>query len=307
MNEITISLITSRLWRHRKWVFLWPIVVAVVVFVSVKLCPSYYRSQAVFRMEPKSSEVAKGLHGVATQLGFDVGKVHVYADGVSPKMYHYLFRSDKFTDELLSIRVTNDEGRQLTLSEHLGGESQEERRRRAHKAIICGINTVKTVIVINVADRDATVCATLADSVRDHLCNWLLDYRTQKYKERTDYLASEVDKARIEYLTAQKKYEDYADSHRDSEDGSLVATRIEELSEFAYNQFRIYRATLTQWQNADFQLHERAPVRLNVRNAAVSVEPAGPNAKFHAVMMALLTFVCMAIWLIRKELWAQFA
>lgn len=307
MNEITIALITNRLWKHRKLVLLLPALVAVVVFAVVKLCPTYYRSQSVFRMEPKSSEVARGLHIVASQLGFDVGKVHTYADGVSPKMYHHLFRSDKFTDELLNIRVTNSEGQQMPLYEHLGGDTPEERRERAHQAIICGINTHKSVIVINVADRDAMVCATLADSVRDHLCNWLLDYRTQKYQERVDYLASEVQRARAEYQVAQKKYERYADSHRDGEEGSLASTRTEELSELAYNKFRSYRATLAQWQNAEFQLHERAPVRLVMRNSAVSVEPAGPKATSRTVIMALLTFACLTVWLIRKELWAQFA
>lgn len=306
MKEVTLTLLTRRLWKHRRWVFLLPFFVGMVVYVGLKMCLSYYRSQSVFRMEPKSSEVAADLHGVATMQGFDVGDVHSYTDGVNPNMYKYLIRSDSFTDELLELPVINCEGERLLYSAHLGGSTLEENRELAHKAIVCGFNTSKALVVVNVSDADSRVCAAMADSVRDHLCNWLLDYRTRKYQERVNSLAGEVARAHAEYLKAQEAYTAFSDSHYSVAEGSVFATQAEELSDVFYRRFNDYRATFAQWQNAQFQLQERAPVRMVMRQGAVSIKPAGPSAMFHALMLAALAFVFTSIWLIRRELWAQF-
>ena len=306
MKEITLSLLTRRLWKHRWWVLLLPFFVGVVVYVGLKMCPSYYRSQSVFRMEPKSSEVAADLHGIATMQGFDVGNVHIYTDGVNPYMYKNLVRSDSFIDKLLGLPIINSKGECLLYSAHLGGSTLEENRELARKAIVCGFNTSKALVVVNVSDADSRVCAVMADSVRDHLCNWLLDYRTRKYQERVNSLAGEVERARAEYLQAQEAYTAFSDSHYSVAEGSVFATQAEELSDAFYRRFHDYCATFVQWQNAQFQLQERAPVRLVMRQGAVPIKPTGPGALCHALMLSALVFVCTSVWLIRKELWSQF-
>lgn len=306
MKEITLSLLTRRLWKHRRWVFLLPFFVGVVVYVGLKMSPSYYRSQSVFRMEPKSSEVAADLHGIATMQGFDVGNVHIYTDGVNPYMYKYLVRSDSFIDKLLDLPIINSKGECLLYSAHLGGSTLEENRELARKAIVCGFNTSKALVVVNVSDADSRVCAVMADSVRDHLCNWLLDYRTRKYQERVNSLAGEVERARAEYLQAQEAYTAFSDSHYSVAEGSVFATQAEELSDAFYRRFHDYCATFVQWQNAQFQLQERAPVRLVMRQGTVPIKPTGPGALYHALMLSALVFVCTSVWLIRKELWSQF-
>ena len=73
------------------------------------------------------------------------------------------------------------------------------------KQITCNIDKKTDVTTITVKDQDPLVSATMADSVRVHLQDFITDYRTSKARLDAAHYRHLADSARLEYEAASKR------------------------------------------------------------------------------------------------------
>lgn len=167
--------------------------------------------------------------------------------------------------------------------------------------IKCDVDKKTDVITITVKDQDPLVCATLADSVRQHLQDFIIDYRTSKARLDVSHYQHLADSARIEYDLSLKKYSAYCDANQDIILQSSISERdkLESDMQFKYNT---YTAMCTQLEAMKSKLQERTPAFTTLKCATVPIKPAGPKRMLFVIGMLILATIVTSIWIARKEI-----
>ena len=157
--------------------------------------------------------------------------------------------------------------------------------------ITCVVDKKTNVTTITVQDQDALVSAILADSVKQRLQDFIIQYRTSKARLDVDYYQHLTDSARIEYEKAVHEYSDYCDSHKNVILQAYLSKR-DEMEERVQLRLSTYRAMNTQLEAMQAKVQECTPAFTTLKSASVPVKPAGPKRMiFVGVMLVLSTFV----------------
>lgn len=157
--------------------------------------------------------------------------------------------------------------------------------------IMCGTDTRTSVVTITVKDQDRQVCALMADSIREHLQSFIIDYRTKKYRQDLAYFSHVSDSARVEYERKQAEYAAFSDSHR-GVTSPVFEARGDKLRNEMELQLNAYNTVRAQYEMARAKLQERTPAFTTLVGATVPVQPAGPRRMmFVALMLVLATMV----------------
>jgi len=157
------------------------------------------------------------------------------------------------------------------------------------------------VISIMVRDQDPYVCATLADSVKGRLQDFITQYRTSKARQDCDYYQHLTDSAKVEYEQALKAYSDYSDSHKDIILQAYISER-DKLENDMSVKYNTYSAMSTQLQAMKAKVQEKTPSFTTLKSATVPIKPAGPKRMIFVGSMLVLSFFCTALWRCRKIL-----
>lgn len=173
------------------------------------------------------------------------------------------------------------------------------------KKVTCHIDVKTYVITISVEDQDKLICATLADSVRVRLQQYITHYRTNKARIDMEYYEQLTAEAKKDYDEARRKYSSYSDANNDVVLFSLQ-TEIEDLSNDMQLKFNTYSAMSAQYEAAKAKVQERTPAFTIVQGASVPVKPAGPKRMLFVLGVLFLTFTVTLLYKMRKELIAQF-
>lgn len=166
--------------------------------------------------------------------------------------------------------------------------------------ISCSVDKKTIVITINVKDQDALICATMADSVKRHLQDFIIRYRTSKAVEDLAHYQQMRDSAEQEYDIAMAAYSKYCDTHQNVILQSYQSERDKLESELALKQNSL-AAMETQLQNTKVKLQEKTPAFTTLKSAIVPVKPAGPKRMMFVLMMLILASICKAGWLCKDE------
>ena len=173
------------------------------------------------------------------------------------------------------------------------------------KNVTCHIDTKTYTITITVEDQDRLVCATLADTVRVKLQQFITQYRTNKARIDMEYYKQLADAAKEEYEQARHTYSEFCDANHDVVLFSYQ-TEIENLSNDMQLKFNTYSAMNTQYEAAKAKVQERTPAFTIVQGATVPLKPAGPRRMLFVLGVLFLTFTATLIYKMRKELIALF-
>ena len=142
-------------------------------------------------------------------------------------------------------------------------KKQDEIFTNIKNSIACDIDIKTGLITISVEDQDPLISATIADSVRAKLQDFITNYKTNKMKNDVKYYTKLVQRDDLENDMQLK--------------------------------FNAYSALSTQLQNAQAKLQEHTPSFTIVQSASVPVKPAGPKRMafvFIVVFLSLMvTFV----------------
>lgn len=166
--------------------------------------------------------------------------------------------------------------------------------------ISCNVDKKTNVISISVTDQDPLVCATMADSVRVKLQDFITRYRTNKAKIDLEYTKKLYSNAKKEYEKARQVYASYSDANQDVILQSFVSKK-EDLENDMQLKFNTYSTLTMQYQAALAKVQERTPAFTILQGASVPIRPAGPKRMIFVAVMLFLTFIGTSVYIVMRK------
>ena len=300
-------------------VFVVALVGSILVILPV---PRYYKCDISLAPEMDNTENGGKLSSIASSFGVDLGDV-ASANALQPSLYPDLMKSNEFVKSLLQIPVETKDGSVKTnyydyLSNHqkespyakaigwiakkfsdkdsltsktdsinpfMLNKKQDEIFTSIKNSIACDIDIKTGLITISVEDQDPLISATIADSVRAKLQDFITNYKTNKMKNDVKYYTKLVAEAKKKYEDARQKYANQdviLQEHQSQRD---------DLENDMQLKFNAYSALSTQLQNAQAKLQEHTPSFTIVQSASVPVKPAGPKRMAFVFIVVFLSMM----------------
>ncbi len=323
--------------RRNKRLYFYSLPIVFVVASALILCvPRYYR--CTLKLAPElSSMSSSSIADLASSFGFDVGGSSSGSDAIFPELYPDLIGSFDFITSLLPVQVENYDGTiHTTYYEYMSryqkapfwskcvvfvknlfsdkepGSSSDvidpyRMTRRQYglikavgKNIDCDVDKKNYVISITVTDQDRLVCTTMADTVTQHLQDFITDYRTKKSRNDLAHAVKLQAEAREKYLQAQRAYAQFCDANQDVVLESL-RSKQEALENEMQLQYNNYSALTVQVQSSEAKVQENTPAFTTLQSATVPVKPAGPKRMLFVLAMLFLTFLIDTGYLLVRD------
>lgn len=164
----------------------------------------------------------------------------------------------------------------------------------------CDVDKKTLVISISVTDQDPLICATIADTVKVRLQNFITDYRTSKASVDLAFYERLYDEARGEYEVAQQKYAEFVDANQ-----SVILARVQTKQTMLENEMALryatYQQMASQLQMAKAKVQEETPAFTTLQSATVPVKKAGPKRSLICLACVFLAFLVTSAWILHKE------
>lgn len=167
--------------------------------------------------------------------------------------------------------------------------------------IKCNVDKKTSVISIDVQAQDPLVAATLADSVRQHLQDFIIRYRTKKARVDVDHYQQLTDSANLEYQSAVNEYSMFCDQNNDVILQSVNSER-DRLEGEMQLRFTTYQTLSAQLEAMKAKLQERTPAFTILKPTSVPVDPAGPKRMLFVIGMLIMSTIVTAVWVARKDI-----
>lgn len=159
----------------------------------------------------------------------------------------------------------------------------------------CSVNDDSGVISLKSYAQDPLVAKIMVEAARRYLQDFITEYRTSKVRNNLAYYTSLEKQLHKKYLTLQKRYVDYADSHLSP---SLVAysSKITDLENEMQAAYTAYSQMKQQVVIAEGKVQERTPVFTTVEDAYVANRATSPRKILLLLSFLLIGFFGTAIW-----------
>ncbi len=167
--------------------------------------------------------------------------------------------------------------------------------------IHCSVDTRTSVISIKVTDQDPLICATMADSVKKHLQDFIIEYRTSKVSEDVEHYRQMRDESKQDYLKALRAYSDYSDRHMNVA-LQTYKSELDRLENEMSLSLGAMNAMETQLRSAQVKLQEKIPAFTTIKSATVPIKPAGPKRMLFVLCILVLTTLFASIYILRDDL-----
>lgn len=160
------------------------------------------------------------------------------------------------------------------------------------------------VTTLQVSMQDPLIAATVADSVRARLQDYITEYRTEKARQTLSYVQKLYKEAQEEYYKAQEQYARYADANQ-----SLITLRSQAEVERLQNERNLAYSTYTQMaqqlQMAKAKVDEITPVYTIIQPASVPLIPSKPRKAMILVGFVFLCGVGSVGWILFVQDWYE--
>lgn len=320
--------------KQRKHYFAWTLPIALVIGVVIMWgTPKFYNCRV--KLAPETSTSSNALTSLASSFGFKIAN-QVSEDAIVPEFYPDVMASNDFMVSLFDVQIETIDGDihttyydyldnyqkcpwwdnlSVSISKLFGEEEDEEpetfdpfRLTRKQTAIMkgiahsfsCAVDKKTDVITIFVEDPDPLVCATMADSIRQKLQDFITTYRTSKARNDLEYLIKMRDQVHAQYKEAQSRYTRYKDANLDlftSRDKAYRADLENEVEILANS----YNNLCTQIQLNEAKVQAKTPAFTILQSASVPIKPVGPHRTQSVLLIMLATFVLTAIFAVVKS------
>lgn len=153
------------------------------------------------------------------------------------------------------------------------------------------------MITIGVTMQDPLIAATVADSVRTHLQEYVTEYRTGKARINLEYAEKLYEEAYVGYCDAQIEYAQYADANQ----GLVMQKSRAELERLQHEMalaYAIYNQVNQQMRLARAKVEEITPVYTIIQPALVPLRPSKPNKMIIIVGCIFLSGVGSIGWVL---------
>ncbi len=168
------------------------------------------------------------------------------------------------------------------------------------KKVVCDVDKKTMVITINVTDQDPLIAATIADSVKYRLQDFITDYRTKKAKVDLAYSRKLFKEAKERYDKARQLYATYSDANQDIILQSY-RTKLVDLENEMQLQFNNYNRVAQQLQIAEAKVQEETPAFTTLQSATVPIKKAGPARAKMVIIFLFLAFLGTTVYVLNKE------
>lgn len=298
--------------------------------VTVMLAPEY---------NLPSAGGLSSITGLAGQLGINVGSTSS-SDAIVPLFYPDLLASTDFLVPLFNVQVTTKDGKfKGRYADYLSKHQQhpwweveinklkdkvapppkseargvdepinpfaltftEDALMRAIKASIsCSVDKKTDVITLTTTAQDPLVAALVADTVRERLQDFIIQYRTVKARRDLDHVQNLCKKAHEDYLKKQQAYATFVDANQDLVLETFKA-KEKDLEDEMQLAFNTYSQLLTRVQSAEAKVEERTPAFTTLQNASVPVKHAGPKRVLTVLGSLIAAFIITTVVLISRD------
>jgi hypothetical protein len=168
------------------------------------------------------------------------------------------------------------------------------------KKVVCDVDQKTLVITIDVKDQDPLVCATVADSVKARLQDFITQYRTNKARIDLEYNQKLCAESKVRYEKARQRYVEFADANHDLVLQS-VRTKLTDLENEMQLQFNAYQTYVTQVQNSEAQVQQETPAFMTLQSATVPLLADSPVKKKIALVFLFFGFIGASVYILHKE------
>ena len=176
--------------------------------------------------------------------------------------------------------------------------------KKVRKSIQCDVDIKTSVISITVKDQDPLICATIADTVRVKLQQFITAYRTNKARIDEKYYKHLADSAQIDYEEKSRRYSEFCDAHKNVVRQSFLSER-DRLENELQTSMGTYNAMQAQYLAAKAKVQEQTPAFTVLRPPSVPVKPNGPKRMIFVAAVLFLSTIGTTTYIFRKELIVQ--
>ncbi len=168
------------------------------------------------------------------------------------------------------------------------------------KLVVCDVDKKTMVITINVTDQNAVICATMADTVKNRLQNFITSYRTSKARVDLEYNQMLYKESKARYDKARRMYADFVDHNQDILLES-VRQRQTELENEMQLQYNAYQQVSAQLLAAEAKVQQATPAFTTLQSATVPVRKSGPKRAQMCIIFLFLAFLGTTVYILHKE------
>ena len=179
-------------------------------------------------------------------------------------------------------------------------EEQTEIVKAINENIVCDVDKKTMVISISVTDQDPVICATMADTVKTRLQNFITDYRTSKARVDVEYNRKLYQETKARYDKARRLYAEFTDANQDII-LQTVRQRQVELENEMQLQYNAYTQVAAQLLAAEAKVQEDTPAFTTLQSATVPVKKTGPKRAQMCIIFLFLAFLATTAWILHKE------
>jgi hypothetical protein len=166
--------------------------------------------------------------------------------------------------------------------------------------VVCNIDDKTMVISISVTDQNPVICATMADSVKCRLQEFITDYRTSKARVDLEYNKKICQEAKERYENARQAYAYYSDANQNVILQSVRQKQVALENEMQL-QYNAYMQAAAQLLAAEAKVQEETPAFTTLQSATVPVRKAGPSRSKICLAWVFLAFLAVTAWVLYKE------
>lgn len=335
MNKVDYTTVFKEIWRRKK-LFYKTIPLAVILSSLYIICiPRVYVSETKVAPETGSSSQNGMLGSIASSFGVDLSNMES-SDAITPLIYPELLEDNNFISNLSHVKLKSKDGlinttfynyinklqknpwwtkcigwiralftptpkvtaQQSEYNPYILTKSENDVLEGMRQSIKISVDKKTGVITINTEAQDALICKVLADSVREHLQQFIIKYRTNKARTDFEYYKKLTEDAKHDYERARQLYGVFSDSNTDVTLQS-VRSKQEDLENEMQLKFNTYSTLNTQLQTCRAKIQERTPAFTLVKGASMPITPASPKRMFFVLAMTIITFIGTSLYVLK--------
>jgi len=336
-SSIDFGKIYKDILRHKRLYFIVLPIAFVLAAIYALSLPNFYNCTVKLSPEMSGSKASAGsLASLASSFGVNLGSSGAGTEALFPTLYPDLMNSVDFKTSLFPVKVKREEDNKVfTYYDYLMNEqkvpwwssamkglfslfgskkdtgdtkvdpfrlTKEQTRivKALNKKVVCDVDKKTMVITINVTDQDPVICATMADTVKTRLQNFITEYRTSKARVDLEYNQKIFTEAKARYEKARRRYAEFADANQDIilESVRQKQTDLENEMQLQYNA---YQQVAAQLLAAEAKVQQETPAFTTLQSATVPVLKAGPKRAQMCLIFVFLAFLGVTAYILYKE------
>ena len=179
-------------------------------------------------------------------------------------------------------------------------KEQDEIVKDLDKKVVCSVDKKTMVISITVTDQDAVIAATMADTVKNRLQNFITDYRTSKARVDLEYNKKIAAETKARYEKARQKYAEFMDANQDII-LQTVRQKQTDLENEMQLQYNAYQQVAAQLLAAEAKVQQETPAFTTLQSATIPVKKSGPKRAQMCFIFLFLAFLGTTVFILNKE------